>query len=137
MKTLFEDNEIWTDRILSHPERTIRLGSLFSGIGAIEHALKRLNIKTEIQFASDIDANCKKSYFANYEISEERWCDDVFPWSVKDEALKILEELYLENLLVLYKSASPKFSSLRMYEECSTITMVLLGRLSKKPLRRT
>lgn len=89
MKTLFEDNEIWTDRILSHPERTIRLGSLFSGIGAIEHALKRLNIKTEIQFASDIDANCKKSYFANYEISEERWCDDVHKLNAKPYRYKV------------------------------------------------
>ena len=89
MRTLFEDNEIWTDRIFSHPERTIRLGSLFSGIGAIEHALKRLNIKTEIQFASDIDANCKKSYFANYEISEERWCDDVHKLNAKPYRYKV------------------------------------------------
>lgn len=61
MKDLFTDTPIWTDREFSHPERTIRLGSLFSGIGAIEHALKRLNIKTQIQFASDIEPNCKKA----------------------------------------------------------------------------
>lgn len=64
MKNLFNNDPIWTEREFSHPSRIIRLGSLFSGIGAIEHALKRLNIKTVIQFASDIDINCKKSYFA-------------------------------------------------------------------------
>lgn len=60
-----------------YPNRTIRLGTSFSGIGAIEHAFKRLNIRTEIVFAGDIDANCKKSYFANYKISEEKWHDDI------------------------------------------------------------
>lgn len=70
-------NKMWTQREFSHPDCTIRLGSLFSGIGAIEHALKRLGIKTQIQFASDIEPNCKKSYFANYDITEDRWCSDV------------------------------------------------------------
>jgi DNA (cytosine-5)-methyltransferase 1 len=31
------------------------VGTLFSGIGAIEHALQRLGIKHEIAFAGDID----------------------------------------------------------------------------------
>jgi DNA (cytosine-5)-methyltransferase 1 len=83
MRDLFDDNPIWTEREFSHPERTIRLGSLFSGIGAIEHALKRLNLKTEILFASDIDANCKKSYFANYDITEDKWCPDVHKLNAK------------------------------------------------------
>ena len=83
MRDLIYDNPLWTEREFSHPERTIRLGSLFSGIGAIEHALKRLNIKTEILFASDIDENCKKSYFANYEISDDRWCKDVHKLNAK------------------------------------------------------
>ena len=83
MRHKFNDNPLWTEREFSHPERTIRLGSLFSGIGAIEHALKRLNLKTEILFASDIDSNCKKSYFANYEITEDRWCSDVHKLNAK------------------------------------------------------
>ena len=61
----------WVDREFSHPTRTIRLATSFSGIGAIEYAFKRLNLNVEIVFAGDIDANCKKAYFANYKISEE------------------------------------------------------------------
>ena len=89
MRDLFDDNPIWTERELAYPDRTIRLGSLFSGIGAIEHALKRLNIKTEIQFASDIEPNCKKSYFANYEITEDRWCSDVHELDAKPYRYKV------------------------------------------------
>lgn len=67
----------WTERSFSHPERTIRLATSFSGIGAIEYAFKRLGLKSKIVFAGDIDANCKKSYFANYEIKEEQWHTDI------------------------------------------------------------
>lgn len=67
----------WTERSFSHPERTIRLATSFSGIGAIEYALKRLGLKSKIVFAGDIDANCKKSYFANYDIKEEQWHTDI------------------------------------------------------------
>ena len=28
-------------------------------------------------FASDIDAKCKQSYFANYKINEEDWFNDI------------------------------------------------------------
>ena len=58
----------WVEREFSHPERTIRLATSFSGIGAIEYAFKRLGLKSEIVFAGDIDANCKKAYFAKYRI---------------------------------------------------------------------
>src|SRR5690606_33017636 len=67
----------WREKEFSNPNCTIRLGTLFSGIGAIEYAFKRLNLKTEIQFACDIDKHVKQSYFANYEISEENWFEDV------------------------------------------------------------
>ena len=67
----------WRSFTFSHPERTIRLATSFSGIGAIEHSLHRLGLKCKIQFAGDIDANCKKAYFANYPIKEEQWHDDV------------------------------------------------------------
>lgn len=69
--------EDWRLKPFTHLERTVRIGTLFSGIGAIEHAFQRLHLKSKIVFAGDIDANCKKSYFANYEINEEDWFTDV------------------------------------------------------------
>lgn len=67
----------WRKAKFSHPERTIRLATSFSGIGAIEHAFKRLGLNYEIIFAGDIDSDCKKSYFANYRIKESQWHTDV------------------------------------------------------------
>lgn len=98
-----------------HSKKVIlRVGTLFSGIGAFEQALKQLGILHEIVFACDngeryltstledlkvqtkgmnsdeaekyVDAlyekagkpnNVKKSYFANYDITEERWHNDI------------------------------------------------------------
>lgn len=71
------DTTAWVDKIFSHPERTIRLATSFSGIGAIEHAFYRLGLKHEIVFAGDIEPKCKKSYFANYTIREEQWHNDI------------------------------------------------------------
>lgn len=68
--------EVWKNLPFSHPERTIRLATMFSGVGAIEHAMQRLKLKHRIVFAGDIDSKCKQSYFANYTISEEDWFDD-------------------------------------------------------------
>lgn len=45
---------IWTDRQFSHPERTIRIATGFSGISAPDFALKRLGLKSKIVFACDI-----------------------------------------------------------------------------------
>ena len=67
----------WQAKSFSHPERTIRLGTSFSGIGAIEHSFHRLGLNCEIQFAGDIDENCKKAYFANYNITEGQWHKDI------------------------------------------------------------
>ena len=67
----------WRTHEFSHPERTIRVGTLFSGIGAFEHALQRLGLKHKIVFAGDIDDRCKKAYFANYDISEDDWFSEV------------------------------------------------------------
>lgn len=61
----------WKDLQFSQPDNVIRIGTVFSGIGAIEHAFQRLGLKHCIAFAGDIDTKCKQSYFANYEISEE------------------------------------------------------------------
>jgi len=76
----------WRKRCFSNPKAIIRLGTLFSGIGAIEHALQRLKLRHEIVFAGDIDSNCKKSYFANYRISEDRWHEDVTKFGAKRHA---------------------------------------------------
>ena len=76
-KANLDNEKDWRTLEFSHPERTIRLATSFSGIGAIEHSLHRLGLKCQIQFAGDIDSNCKKAYFANYPISEEQWHNDV------------------------------------------------------------
>lgn len=73
----------WRQKEFSHPERTIRLGTSFSGIGAIEHALHRLGLNTQIQFAGDIDPDCKKAYFANYDIDESRWHTDIHEFDAR------------------------------------------------------
>ena len=66
----------WLRKPFSNPNATIKLATLFSGIGAIEFALRRLNLETEIVFACDNDKFVKDSYFANYDIDEDRWFDD-------------------------------------------------------------
>lgn len=81
--------ENWQLNTFSHPERTIRLATSFSGIGAIEHSLRRLGLKCKIQFAGDIDENCKKAYFANYDISEEQWHSDIHDFDAKPYKGKI------------------------------------------------
>lgn len=61
----------------------IRVGTLFSGIGAAEYALRKLGIEHKIVFAGDIDKYVKQSYFANYEITEDRWHNDVTQFDAK------------------------------------------------------
>jgi DNA (cytosine-5)-methyltransferase 1 len=58
-------------------DKMLKLATVFSGIGAIEHALQRMNLKYEIVFACDIDKFVKQSYFANYDITEDNWYDDI------------------------------------------------------------
>jgi DNA (cytosine-5)-methyltransferase 1 len=69
--------ENWIDKKFKYPTSNIRLATMFSGIGAIEFALKRLNLSNEIVFASDNDKFVKQSYFANYDIKENNWYEDV------------------------------------------------------------
>ena len=76
-ETMISDGPNWRDLEFSHLERTVRIGTVFSGIGAIEHAFQRLKLKHKIVFAGDIDEKCKESYFANYDISEARWFSDI------------------------------------------------------------
>ena len=67
----------WSLRQFSSPNKTVRLATTFSGIGAIEYAFKRLRIKHEIVFAGDINDKCKTSYLANYAITNELWHSDI------------------------------------------------------------
>lgn len=79
---LFENID-WRIKEFSNPNGVVRIGTSFSGIGAIEHAFAKLGIRHKIMFAGDIDTNCKKSYFANYEISEKQWHTDVHDFDAK------------------------------------------------------
>ena len=79
----------WVRNKFENKNATIRVGTLFSGIGAIEHALERLKLKTEIVFAGDIDPFVKDAYFANYYISEKTWHDDVQEFSAKKYKYKV------------------------------------------------
>ena len=74
LETKFED---WREYKFKYPKRKVRLATLFSGIGAIEHAMHRLKLNHEIIFACDNDKSVKDSYFANYDIDESRWYDDI------------------------------------------------------------
>lgn len=77
---LFND---WRNKEFSNPEAEIRIGTLFSGIGAAEYAFKRLKLNHSIAFAGDIDPHVKQSYFANYEIAASDWHDDATKFSAK------------------------------------------------------
>jgi len=71
------NNDDWREKVFSKPNAILKIGTMFSGIGAIEYSFKRLNLKSEIQFACDIDNFVKQSYFANYNIKDKNWYDDV------------------------------------------------------------
>ena len=69
--------------------KKIKLATAFSGIGAIEHAFKRLGISHEISFACDINKFVKESYFANYDLKESDWYDDIYDIKTKKYAGKV------------------------------------------------
>jgi len=77
------ENTDWRFKPFSNPNATINVGTLFSGIGAIEHAFNRLKLNHNIIFAGDIDPQVKQSYFANYKIDPEDWHNDVTEFSAK------------------------------------------------------
>jgi len=56
---------------------TFTIGTLFTGIGSVEHAISRLNIKHKIAFACDICKYVKASYIENYNINQDDWYSDV------------------------------------------------------------
>lgn len=73
---LFEYSD-WRTKTFSRPDAHIRLATVFSGIGAIEQAFKRLGLNHSLVFAGDIDNHVKKSYLANYNLPAERWHSDI------------------------------------------------------------
>lgn len=85
------DNSLpkWVNSKFKYPKQTVRVATLFSGIGAIEHAIERLGLNHEIVFAGDIDPFVKKSYFANHKINEKNWHDDVTKFSAKKYKYKV------------------------------------------------
>jgi len=90
LESTYED---WRTKNFSNPKATIRLGTLFSGIGAIEHALKRLSLKTEIIFACDNDPHVKESDLANYHIKDKDFYDDVGESSLNAKKYKYKVDL--------------------------------------------
>lgn len=79
----------WVNSKFKFPKQKIRIATLFSGIGAIEHSIERLGLDHEIVFAGDIDPFVKKSYFANHKINESKWHDDVTKFSAKKYKYKV------------------------------------------------
>jgi DNA (cytosine-5)-methyltransferase 1 len=85
------DNSLpkWVNSKFKYPKQTVRVATLFSGIGAIEHSFERLGLNHEIVFAGDIDPFVKKSYFADHKINEKNWHDDVTKFSAKKYKYKV------------------------------------------------
>ena len=75
----------------------IRIATVFSGIGAAEQALQQMKVPHEIVFACDNDKFVKQSYFANYNITEDRWFEDV----------KDLDGTKFKNKVDLFVGGSP------------------------------
>lgn len=58
-------------------KKEIKIATVFSGIGAVEQSFLRMNLKHKIIFACDNNEFVKKSYFANYGISENNWYNNI------------------------------------------------------------
>lgn len=86
--TNYPTSEDDVNNIVLKNDKILKVATLFSGIGAFEHALDRLSIKHEIVFACDIDSYVKKSYLENYNIQEKNWYEDV----LKLNASKYIDE---------------------------------------------
>ena len=57
--------------------RSIKVATLFSGIGSVEHALDTMKIPHSISFACDTDKYVKQAYMANYKLDDKLWFTDV------------------------------------------------------------
>lgn len=62
----------------------IKLGTFFSGIGAVEKALKNIGIEYDLQFFSEIDKYAIKSYVAIHNETEEKNIGDISKLKGKD-----------------------------------------------------
>lgn len=67
----------------------LRVGTLFSGIGAAEYALRKMGVEHQVLFAGDIDKYVKKAYFANYNMEQTEWHNDVTTFDAKPYEGKI------------------------------------------------
>ena len=70
-------------------EKTIRLATVFSGIGAVEQSLSRMKVKSKIVFGCDNNNFVKQSYFANYEVTDNNWYQDILELDAKKYKGKI------------------------------------------------
>lgn len=55
----------------------MRIGTLFSGIGAPEQALRRMGAKHSVAFACEFDKYARQSYKANYDIDDDHFHNDI------------------------------------------------------------
>lgn len=53
----------------------IKIGTVFSGIGAPEQAFKNSGLDFSIEWACDIDKHCKETYFNNFSL--KKWYSDI------------------------------------------------------------
>lgn len=75
----------------------ITIGTTFSGIGAPEEALRKLNLKHKVLFACDIDKHAKEAYLANNNLKEEDFFQDITNMDVS----------HLKDCLDVYVGGSP------------------------------
>lgn len=66
----------------------IKVGSDFSGVGAFDQALKRLNINHETVFACDMDKFARQTYIKNYGVPDY-YPTNVYDRDIPDESLDI------------------------------------------------
>lgn len=91
-ESFFEGSNDKIDNIVQSIS-SINIGTSFSGIGAPECALQRIGVNYNILFAGDIDPFCKETYFANHNIDEDHWHNDVRTFSAS--AFKERLDLYI------------------------------------------
>lgn len=75
----------------------ITIGTTFSGIGAPEEALRKLNLNHKVLFACDIDKHAKQAYLANNVLDEKDFFDDITQMDVSR----------FQNKLDVYVGGSP------------------------------
>lgn len=64
------------------PNYKISIGTTFSGIGAPEEAMRRLEVNHEVLFACDVDKHAKEAYLANNFINPNNFYDDIINMDV-------------------------------------------------------